>query len=190
MPRSTPPQGILLVDGYNIIGAWAELKEIRDRDGLEAARRALVEDLLSYSAYQDFDTEVVFDAQYQGTPGTREVINRHFCIFYTNYRQTADSYIELACSRFRNDIRKYNQRLVVATSDQAQRLTVIGYGAECMSAQKLWAEVEGATHGLRKKQGKQGKQGRSPKRFLSSSLDPIAQQRLAQLRLGLQDEEK
>ncbi|MBD2463321.1 NYN domain-containing protein [Oscillatoria sp. FACHB-1407] len=186
MSRSTP-QGILLVDGYNMIGAWPNLRETRDRDGLEAARRDLIEALLSYSAYQDFETEVVFDAQYQGTPGTREVINRHFAIFYTDYKQTADSYIELACSRFRNDVRKFKQRLIVATSDEAQRLTVVGYGAECMSAQKLWAEVEGATHRVRKTQRSKG---RSPQRFLSSSLDPIAQQRLAQLRLGLDGEKK
>lgn len=70
MPASIP-QAILLVDGYNVIGAWPDLTRIRDRDGLEAARRALLETLLSYSASQDYDTQLVFDSQYRDTPGSR-----------------------------------------------------------------------------------------------------------------------
>jgi uncharacterized protein len=181
MPRSSA-QGILFVDGYNMVGAWPDLKTLRDRHGLEAARRELVESLLGYSAYQGFDTEVVFDAQHQATAGTREVINPYFKIFYTDHRQTADSYIEIACAKFRNDLRKFNHRLIVATSDRAEQLTVVGYGAEWMSAHQLWAEVETSRSRVRHKQQHKG---RSPKRFLSHSLDPQAQQRLAQMRLGL-----
>ena len=64
MPRSTP-LAILLVDGYNVVGSWADLKQTRDRDGLEGARRQLIEVLTNYSAYQDFDTRIIFDAQYR-----------------------------------------------------------------------------------------------------------------------------
>jgi predicted RNA-binding protein with PIN domain len=184
---SPPPQALLLVDGYNVIGAWADLKQMRDREGLEAARRGLVDLLIGYSAYQNFDTRVVFDSQYQATPGGREVITGSLCIHYTDFKQTADTYIERACALYRKDLRKYEQRLIVATSDRAQQLTVVGYGAEWMSAQRLLTEVElTAIQVLRKQQT--NRKGRSPKGFLANRLDPAAQERLARLRMGLEIE--
>jgi uncharacterized protein len=179
-------QAILLVDGYNIVGAWVELQYVRDRDGLEASRRKLVEALVGYSAFQGFDTRLVFDAQYQGTPSSREIVTSNLSVCYTDFKQTADTYIEKACALFRHDLRKFEQRLIVATSDRAQQLTVIGYGAECISAQQLQQEVEAAGQRVRSKQ--KPKQ-RSSNRFLACGLDPIAQQKLAQMRLGLKAEE-
>jgi uncharacterized protein len=183
MPRPST-QAILLVDGYNIIGAWSTLQRVRDTEGLEAARRELAESLVGYSAFQGFDTQIVFDAQYQGSPGCREVMTQNLSICYTDHKQTADTYIEKACALFRNDLRKFEQRLIVATSDRAQQLTVVGFGAEWMSAQRLLADVELAALKVRRKQ--RGGKGRSPNRFLSSSLDPVAQQRLARMHLGLE----
>ncbi|MBE9180800.1 NYN domain-containing protein [Oculatella sp. LEGE 06141] len=182
MPRPKP-QALLLVDGYNVIGAWSNLQCARDRYGLEAARRELIEALVGYSAFHGFDTRIVFDAQYQDTPGSREVVTPTLSICYTDYRQTADSYIERTCSLFRSDLRKFEQRLIVATSDRAQQLTVVGYGAEWMSTQQLLVEVELSHQRVRRKQ-RQTHKKRSPNRFLSNSLDPAAQQRLAQLRMG------
>ena len=87
MPAS-PSEAILFVDGYNMIGAWPHLVHLRDREGLETARRELTESLLSYSAAQNFDTQIVFDAQYRDTPGSREVITSYLSVFYTDHRQT------------------------------------------------------------------------------------------------------
>ena len=180
MPRSTP-LAILLVDGYNVVGSWAELKQIRDRDGLEAARRQLIEVLTNYSAYQDFDTRLVFDAQYRDIPSTREVITSNLSVCYTDFGQTADTFIEKACSAFRNDVRKFHQRLIVATSDRAQRLTVVGYGAECISVEQLALDVDSATIQVkRKKKSTQKGNGR----FLAHCLDPEAQKKLTQMRFG------
>ncbi|MGJ3245009.1 MAG: NYN domain-containing protein [Elainellaceae cyanobacterium] len=184
MPPSKP-QAILLVDGYNIVGAWSSLKDTRDRHGLESARRDLVEVLIGYSTFRGFETQIVFDAQYQGTPGHHEVVTPNLSIRYTDYRQTADTFIEKTCACFRKDVRKFEQRLIVATSDRAQQLTVIGYGAEWMSAQQLLGDVEVASRRIRRKQRAKK---RTASRFLSSSLDPMAQQRLAQMRLGLEAE--
>lgn len=178
---SSSPQAFLLVDGYNIIGAWSDLKRVRDEDGLEPARRQLIEALVGYSAFHGFNTEVIFDAQYQGDRGSREPVTSTLAICYTDFRQTADTYIEKTCALFRHDVRKYSQRLIVATSDRAQQLTVVGYGAEWMSAQKLRGEIELSTHRVRRKQRSKRQ---SPRRFLSNTLDPVAQQRLAQLRMG------
>lgn len=180
MPRPTL-QAVLLVDGYNVVGAWHDLKRIRDRDGLEEARRCLVESLTGYSAFQGFDTQIVFDAQYRDTPGVCEIVTPNVSIHYTDFGQTADTFIEKTCATFRYDIRKFHQRLIVATSDRAQQLTVTGYGAEWMSADRLAADVEAVVQRVQRKQ----KPAKKPSgRLLGHSLDPVAKQRLAELRFG------
>ena len=180
MPRFAP-QALLLVDGYNIVGAWHDLKLVRDRDGLEESRRKLVEALVGFSAYQNFETHVVFDAQYRDSPNIREEITRFLYVCYTDFGQTADTYIERTCADYRHDIRKFKQRLIVATSDRAQQLTVVGYGAEWMSADKLANEVEFAARSL---QNKLKPKKKSAGRLLMHSLDPDAQKRLDDLRFG------
>lgn len=181
-PPSTQP--VLLVDGYNIIGAWQHLKVARDRDGLEAARWQLAEALISYSAYKGLSTQIVFDAQYQQTIGTQEVKTENLSVYYTNFGETADTYIERICAAYyrRYLNRSIWSRLIVATSDRAQQLTVLGYGAEWLSALQLRQEVEAATVRSRHKH-KHGKQ--SSGRFLASAIDPKARQKLAQMRFGL-----
>lgn len=180
MPRSNPV-AVLLVDGYNVIGCWHDLKKVRDEEGLEEARRSLTESLMNYSAYQGYDTRIVFDAQYRDSPSHREVLTSYLSICYTDFGQTADTYIEKACSAFRNDLRKFHSRLIVATSDRAQRLTVVGYGAECISAEQLSVEVDTAALQVRQKRKPARKQAG---RFLAHSLDPAAQQRLSEMRFG------
>jgi hypothetical protein len=153
---------------------------LRDREGLEESRRRLVELLTNYSAFQGFDTRLVFDAQYRDTTGSREVVTANLSIHYTNFGQTADTFIEKTCAAFRSDLRKFQQRLIVATSDRAQQLTVVGYGAEWMSAERLAADVESVNVRVQRKQ-------KSPKHSsgrLLHSLDPIAKQRLSELRFG------
>jgi predicted RNA-binding protein with PIN domain len=178
------PQAVLMVDGYNIIGAWHYLKKTRNVDGLEAARWQLIEALINYSAYKDFATQIVFDAQYQQTPGDREIKTENLAVYYTNFGETADTFIEKTCaSYFRQYIHKSAlSRLIVATSDRTQQLMVMGYGAEWMSAQQLGCEVE-STFTKAKRQQKPRKQSSS--RFLANSIDPKARASLAQMRFGL-----
>jgi predicted RNA-binding protein with PIN domain len=71
MPSSTP-QAILLVDGYNVVGAWHSLKRVRDRYGLEEARRELADALADYSAsYLTRNTKILLSVErkYQETFG-------------------------------------------------------------------------------------------------------------------------
>lgn len=173
---------VLLVDGYNIIGIWPYLKKIRDTDGLEAARRSLIEALINYTAYQGYETRIVFDAHSQDTPATREEISRHLSVCYTDFGQTADTYIEKTCAAYSYELAKLRPRVIVATSDRAQQLTVVGYGAEWLSAQQLAFDVEWASKRVR---GKQRDRNKPSSRFLANSLDPAAQERLAKLRMGL-----
>ncbi|MBE9129298.1 MULTISPECIES: NYN domain-containing protein [unclassified Coleofasciculus] len=176
-----PPQVFLLVDGYNVIGSWSELKRTRDRHGLEAARQELIETLINYSAFRDYHTQVVFDAYYQKTQIHHEVFTTHLLACYTEFGQTADSYIEKFCASFRHKIERPKQRLIVATSDRAQQLTIMGYGAEWMSSQQLASDVIFTTHRVRRRH-RPSKQSRG--RFLVNSLDAKAQQRLAEWRKG------
>ena len=174
---SASDQTSLLVDGYNIIGAWSHLKKTSEFYGLEQARQDLTECLINYTASQGYKTQVVFDAHYQNTPGYQEHCTDALSIYYTAWAQTADTYIEKICASRRN----YSltaSRLIVATSDRAQQLTVVGYGAEWMSAQGLKKDVELVARQSRRKQRPQKSRGR----FLFHSLDAKAQQRLEKLR--------
>jgi uncharacterized protein len=177
------PTAVLLVDGYNIIGSWPCLKKTRDIAGLEAARCELVEALTSYSAFQGYDTQVVFDAQYQNNCSNKEVITELLSVYYTDFGQTADTYIEKFCASARYQIaQSLISRVIVATSDRAQQLTVNGYGAEWISALQLCYDVQASICRVRSKY-QQRKQSKS--RFLANSINDKARQRLAELRMGL-----
>ncbi len=180
MPRPKH-QAVFLVDGYNVVGAWPDLRQLRDREGLESARRHLTEALVGFSAYQGFDTRLVFDAQYRDCASHREVVTPNVSVYYTDFGQTADTFIEKACAAFRYDLRKFHQRLIVVTSDRAQQLTVQGYGAELMSTEQLAVEVEAIARRVRLRQKPTQK---SSGRFLEHALDPTAKERLARMRFG------
>ncbi len=171
----------LYVDGYNMIGSWPALIQLRDQGDLAAARDQLMELMVNYSAYQQFHTHLVFDAYTQATPAAVEPVTDHVSIHYTDFGQTADSYIERFCARWRAN----PCRLIVATSDRAQQLTVTGYGAEWMSAKQLSADVLATARQHRDQHHRQTRPKRS-QRFLAHSLSPEAQVRLQKMRFGRQ----
>lgn len=173
---------LLLVDGYNIIGDWYFLKTIKEQQGLELARAALIEVLVNYTGYKGLQAKIVFDAHYQKTPSYEEKCTSRVSVHYTTYGETADTYIEKLCASISRRNPSPFSRLIVATSDQAQRHTVVGYGAEWFSAQKLAREVE-----ISKKKGRKNfrPQQKSQKRFLFNALDPKTQQTLSELRHGI-----
>ncbi|CAD5913221.1 hypothetical protein NIVACYA_00611 [Planktothrix agardhii] len=103
-------------------------------------------------------------------------------IHYTSFGQTADTYIEKLCASLSRQLRLSRRRLIVATSDRAQRLTVTGYGAEWMSAEQLAEAVEATTQ---RRQRRHQPRKPSSSRFLANSLDAEAQNRLARMRMGL-----
>lgn len=175
-------QPILLVDGYNILGVWSQYQtgcapaEIFENiQELETARLHLSDALASYSAFQGYQARVVFDAQNRQEKGICEPFTDALDIYYTDYGQTADTYIELYCAKARSQL----ARIIVATSDRAQQLTVMGYGAEWMSALQLVKEMAATTTQIR---SKQNSKKRSPSRLLAHSLDPEAKRKLEQLR--------
>lgn len=112
-------QALLLVDGYNIIGAWSYLKETRDRDGLESARRELVEVLINYTAHAGYTTQVVFDSHFQKTPGVQESHTSSLSVYFTAFAQTADTYIEKFAPP--TDIERIYQLIVSSSPPQIER---------------------------------------------------------------------
>ncbi|MGB3655141.1 MAG: NYN domain-containing protein [Rivularia sp. (in: cyanobacteria)] len=177
------PPAVLLVDGYNIIGGWSCLKKTCENVGLEAARNELLEALVGYSAFTGYQTQAVFDAHFQKNGSNEEVITKLLTVFYTDFGQTADTYIEKHCASLRHKVRsRLLSRVVVATSDRAQQLTVQGYGAEWISAQQLCYEVEATICRTRQKYKSRKK---TNGRFLANSIDAKSRQRLAELRMGL-----
>jgi uncharacterized protein len=190
MPRSRK-QTVLLVDGYNVIGAWSDLHDdpvspldsfhAHSRAELAIARTKLIEALINYSAYEDYETTIVFDAHSRDNPAITEVVTPNLSIHYTDFLQTADSYIERYCAGFRSELKSSVARLVVATSDRAQQLTAVGFGADCITALQLISNIEFAA----KRASRQHRPpNRSGGRFLFNSLDPEAQAKLSALRHG------
>ena len=133
----------LLIDGYNIIFAWEDLKVIA-KDNLESARAKLVERISAYKLFRDIEVIVVFDAyRVKGNIGEVENIDG-ISVVYTKEAQTADSYIEKTAKELS---KKY--RVTVATSDGLEQLIIFGSGAFRLSAQALREEVCGVENHIR-----------------------------------------
>ncbi len=133
-PRDLGPE-YLLVDGYNIIFAWDELKAVA-RDNVDAARQMLMDLLCSYQGYKKCILILVFDA-YKVPRSVGEVIKYHnIHVVYTKEAETADTYIERATY----EIGK-NHRVRVATSDGLEQLIILGHGALRVSAKSFHDEV-------------------------------------------------
>lgn len=127
---------ILLVDGYNMIGAWAELRALKDKD-LPAARDRLVEMMADYQAYTGYRVIIVFDAHFvQGTE--KKYRNYKIEIIFTKENETADERIEKLAIQL-NNIRT---QVHVATSDFTEQWSIFGQGALRKSARELFNEVQ------------------------------------------------
>lgn len=135
----------LIVDGYNVIFAWDELKELAAVN-LDGAREALLEALANYSAYKKTGILVVFDGyKVQGNPGT-QMRYAGLDVVYTKEAETADRFIEKTIFELG---RKY--KITVVTSDRPVQMAALGDGAARMSAREFHAEVIGISEEIRQK---------------------------------------
>ena len=125
----------LLVDGYNIIFAWNELKELAKLN-LDSARMKLMDIMCNYQGYKGMTLILVFDAyKVQGGRGSVQKYN-NIHVIYTKEAETADQYIEKAVHKLgkKNDV-------TVATSDALEQMIIWGEGARRMSARELEMEI-------------------------------------------------
>lgn len=133
-PKKTEKE-YLLVDGYNIIFAWEELKQLAAVN-VDGARGRLMDILCNYQAIRGCELIVVFDA-YRVAGHQTEILDYHnIHVVYTKEAETADQYIE----KFAHEnAKKY--RVTVATSDGLEQIIIRGAGCVLMSARELEQEV-------------------------------------------------
>lgn len=126
----------LIVDGYNVIFAWDELKELAD-DNLELARSHLIDMLRSYRAFRDCELVLVFDGyRVQGNQGEKNDSGKVHVV-YTKEGETGDMYIE----KLANDIGK-NYSVRVVTNDSLIRLSALRSGVLRMSSTEFINELK------------------------------------------------
>ncbi|NEU32445.1 NYN domain-containing protein [bacterium LRH843] len=127
---------ILLVDGYNMIGDWPELRLLKDKD-LSLARDRLVEKMAEYQAFTGYEVKVIFDAHLVEGIGRKEQ-HHSIDVIYTKKNETADERIE----RLVKELKRIDTRIHVATSDFAEQSVIFGSGALRKSARELLFETE------------------------------------------------
>ncbi len=129
-------EAYLLVDGYNVIFAWDDLKELAEIN-LDGARGKLLDILCNYQAVKKCSLIAVFDAyRLKGHP--TEMFDYHnIHVVYTREAETADRFIE----KFAHDnSKKYD--ITVATSDGLEQIIIRGEGCKLLSARDLWEEIK------------------------------------------------
>ena len=133
----------LLIDGYNVLYAWEELKNLA-KDSLEHARKSLIDIVCNYQGFKQINVILVFDAyKVKGNHGEVERVHG-VDVVYTKEAETADMYIEKVTRKLSK-----NNRVRVATSDNLEQLIILGGGAVRLSAEAFKKEVEEAEEEIR-----------------------------------------
>ena len=165
----------LLVDGYNIIFAWEDLKELAAVN-IDGAREKLMDILCNYQGFKKSTLILVFDAyKVKGNPGSVETYH-NIHVVYTKEAETADQYIEKTVHEIG---RKY--RVTVATSDQLEQVIILGQGGQRMSARELLEDVIEVSHQIRETAREKSS---SEKNYLFDHLDEETATRMERIRLG------
>ena len=153
----------LLVDGYNIIFAWDELKELAQIN-IDSARDKLLDILCNYQGFCRCGMIAVFDA-YRVQGHATEVLDYHnIHVVFTKEAETADQYIE----KFAHENNK-KYKITVATSDHLEQIIIRGQGCALLSARELQEEIARAEEALRQEYGS-GKIEKSGRHYLFDSI--------------------
>ena len=165
----------LLVDGYNIIFAWKDLKELANTD-LESARIKLADTLCNYQGFKKNEVILVFDG-YKTKGNTGSVIHyNNIDIVYTKEAETADQFIEAVSQQMAKEF-----RIRVATSDGLEQMIILAKGASRISASELRREIKETD-----KEIKQMYEAKSvgKRNLLMDNLPPHMAEILEKMRLG------
>ena len=133
--KAAPKDRYLLVDGYNIIFAWEELKQLAEHN-IEGARNRLMEILCNYQGYTNQQVILVYDAYKVQGHKTEVVTYRNISVVYTKEAETADQYIERCAHRMGKDY-----EVTVATSDGLEQVIIVGAGCHLISAREFEKEI-------------------------------------------------
>ncbi|MCR5627304.1 MAG: TetM/TetW/TetO/TetS family tetracycline resistance ribosomal protection protein [Lachnospiraceae bacterium] len=133
--QKLPEKEYLLVDGYNIIYSWEDLKDLSKSD-MKAARDKLMDILSGYAGFSKESVILVFDA-YKVSGGVERIYKYHnIDIVFTAEAETADLYIEKTAHEL-----KKNYAVTVATSDAVEQVIIYGAGAYRLSAKDLLERI-------------------------------------------------
>ncbi|KXG08714.1 NYN domain-containing protein [Anoxybacillus rupiensis] len=136
---------ILIVDGYNVIGAWPELRKLKEHD-LASARDVLISKMAEYQGFTGYKVIIVFDAHLvQGVE--KKYTNYQVDVIFTKENETADERIEKLAKQLIN----IRTKVYVATSDYTEQWAIFGQGALRKSARELLTEMESIEQGISKK---------------------------------------
>lgn len=139
----------MIVDGYNVIFAWEELKDLAGVN-IDSAREELLEILENYRAYKKVEMVVVFDGyKVSGNVGSK-LDYGDMKVVYTREAQTADRFIEETVYA-KN--REYD--ITVVTSDKPVQMAALGDGAARMSSREFYLEVINTAGEIRERLMKQ-----------------------------------
>ena len=125
---------LLLVDGYNVIGAW----NVPRQEGLsiDEARERLVHLIADYAGYSGEEVIVVFDGHYTDRPMRSRSVMHGVEVVFTKHAESADNYIETLCAQ----APKW-RHVRVATSDSVEQTVTLGRGAVCISSREFLIEL-------------------------------------------------
>ena len=173
--RKEQMEEYLLVDGYNVIFAWEDLKELA-KVNIEGARNKLMDVLCNYQGFKKCNLILVFDAyKVQGQElGVQKYHNIY--VVYTKEAETADQYIEKVVHEIG---RKYH--VTVATSDNVEQVVTLGQGGKLLSARELRTEVEEVQRQIREEYLNRPQKG---KNYLFDYLDEEISGQTEEVRLG------
>jgi len=127
----------VIVDGYNVIHAWPQLKQLLTDASLEAARDKLIDRLSVFAMVHGADVTVVFDAHHSAVRTNSEEVVEGVRVVFTRKGHSADHVIE----RIAYDASQSGDMITVATSDRFQRDLVRGMGGAVISAEELERRV-------------------------------------------------
>lgn len=165
----------LLVDGYNVIFAWEDLKELA-QTSMDGARGKLQDILCNYQAMKGCRLILVFDA-YRIEGHDTEIFDYHnIHVVFTKEAETADQYIEKFAHEYG---RKYH--VTVATSDGLEQIIIRGQGCRLLSSRELKKEIERTA-----KEFKERTEGKNPvqKTYLK---DHLSEEILREMSDGVTD---
>lgn len=173
--KKTFEKEYLLVDGYNIIFAWEDLKELA-KENLEGARGKLADILCNYQGYKKCTLILVYDAyRVAGNPGSVQKYHNIYVV-YTKEAETADQYIEKTVHEIG---RKY--QVTVATSDALEQVIILGQGGRRLSAAGLRDEID---YTLQQMREEYLEQNMSQKSRLFESMPETMADLMEDIRLG------
>ena len=178
--KKTHQEEYLLVDGYNIIFAWEDLKELAAVN-IHAAQTRLMDVLSNYQGIKNCNLILVFDA-YKVEGHREETLKYHnIYVVYTKEAETADQYIEKTVHKIGRQ-----HKVTVATSDGLEQIIILGQGAQRMSAKGLQKEIQDSEELLRQEWHQHRQSSRS---YLFDNVSQELADYVEQVRLG-NDKEK